>query len=484
MQELRRALAKHAPRALALDAVARLLPRNLAHWAARGEWEPLQQAFYAAHLEPVTDGLDLPDDAFEVLPDEGAGMVRVFIVEEFFTARFGEHDELNVVVDYLARRGWRESVPAGATSKRFAIPPCRSTRYRHRPRTAHDGARPPPRWRAGSGRGKARLARRSTLGPSGRAHRSRPREVPVHGRHLRFRHEVSRELLTALEKMAGELQHDIRRDSRKRGATAPVTRELAREVMVRTPLFARILSQFWLFDAVVRARAPAPELRNTDDEAMLLCEVRFPLTGAAARVAEALDGIDGFEREEDGEPRWRWVAAGSPLYRASRHWPGQSATESSETPIGTTSLGYIETRKGTLLLSVNSRERAERGRELLASHLGDLVGPALIAHQTPERALEERSGQAPDEPEVPPEEALQVMHSYLDDHYRRILDEPFPMLDGKTLREAAATSKGRGRVVDWLKQLENAEHHRAAQHGHRPYDTAWLWRELGIEAPR
>ena len=86
-------------------------------------------------------------------------------------------------------------------------------------------------------------------------------------------------------------------------------------------------------------------------------------------------------------------------------------------------------------------------------------------------------------PEIPPEEALQVMHSYLDDHYRRTLDEPFPMLDGKTLREAAATTKGRDRVVDWLKQLENAEHHRAAQHGHRPYDTAWLWRELRIEAP-
>ena len=85
-------------------------------WAERGEWEPLQQAFYAAHFEPVTDGLDLPDDAFEVLPDEGAGMLRVFVLEEFFTARFGEHGELNVVDDYLKRRGWRESVPQPASA--------------------------------------------------------------------------------------------------------------------------------------------------------------------------------------------------------------------------------------------------------------------------------------------------------------------------------------------------------------------------------
>ena len=458
--------------------------QNLVQWAARGEWETLQREFFEAHFEPVTDGLDLPDDAFEVLPDEDGGMLSVFVLEEFFTARFGEHGELNVVDDYLKRRGWRESVSA----RRYleALRDSTLSLYevidiiRGRHMTVRDLIL-----------GGAPVRVDEKLGSQGAApwDRLAARIVPVHGKYrftgaiLRFRHELSRELLTALEKMAGELQDGIRGDARNRGATAPVTRELAREVMVRTPLFARILSQFWLFDAVVRTQAPAPELRNTDDEAMLLCEVRFPLTEDAARVAEVLDGVEGFEREEDGEPRWRWFAVGSPLYRASRHRRGHSATESSENPIGTTSLGYIETRKGTLVLSVNSRERAERGRALLESRLSDLLGPALIAHQTPERAQEERSGQAPDEPEVPPEEALKVMHSYLDDHYRRTLDEPFPMLDGKTLREAAATTTGRGRVVDWLKQLDNAEHRRAAQHGHRPYDTAWLWRELGIEAP-
>ena len=74
--------------------------------------------------------------------------------------------------------------------------------------------------------------------------------------------------------------------------------------------------------------------------------------------------------------------------------------------------------------------------------------------------------------------------SALDDHYRRTLDDPLPMLDGKTLREAARTRTGRPQVIDWLKELENIEHRRAAQEGHRPYDAAWLWRELGIEVPR
>ena len=62
----------------------------------------------------------------------------------------------------------------------------------------------------------------------------------------------------------------------------------------------------------------------------------------------------------------------------------------------------------------------------------------------------------------------------LDEHYRRALDEPLPMLDGRTPREAAATRKGRERAIDWLGQLENAEHRRALQLGQEPHDTSWI----------
>ena len=89
-------------------------------------------------------------------------------------------------------------------------------------------------------------------------------------------------------------------------------------------------------------------------------------------------------------------------------------------------------RNGALVLSVNSRERAER-------------------------AMEARSGLAPDDPATPPQEAVHIMHSWLNDHDRRTLDEPLSMLDGKTLREAPATREGHAPVVDWLKELKNTE---------------------------
>ena len=47
-----------------------------------------------------------------------------------------------------------------------------------------------------------------------------------------------------------------------------------------------------------------------------------------------------------------------------------------------------------------------------------------------------------------------------------------------------AGARLRRRVIDWFKGMENAEHRRAAQQELRPCDTAWIWRELGIDAHR
>ena len=41
-----------------------------------------------------------------------------------------------------------------------------------------------------------------------------------------------------------------------------------------------------------------------------------------------------------------------------------------------------------------------------------------------------------------------------------------------------------GKVVGWLKLLENSEFRRAGGQGHNPYDTAWMWRELKVEDSR
>ena len=226
-----------------------------------------------------------------------------------------------------------------------------------------------------------------------------------------------------------------------------------------------------------------PALHNTDDEPIVFCRVRFPIVGDEAEVATMLDGVECFERDEEDEPSWTWSVPGTPLHRmVVRRRQHEAAKWGSV--VGNTPLGHTEMETGALTLFVNSRERAERGRDLLASCLGDLVGPPLISHQDPKMALDEEAGQSHVDPESPPDEAVQVIHSCLDGYYRRMLDDPHPSVDGKTLRQATRTRKGREKVIDWLKQMENTEHRRAAQQRHKVYDTSWIWRELGIEAPR
>ena len=70
------------------------------------------------------------------------------------------------------------------------------------------------------------------------------------------------------------------------------------------------------------------------------------------------------------------------------------------------------------------------------------------------------------------------------DHYRRILDQPIPMLGDQSPRKAATTPNGRAKVVEWLKMLENSSARHAPDDAMAGYDFAWLWSELGLDEDR
>ena len=81
---------------------------------------------------------------------------------------------------------------------------------------------------------------------------------------------------------------------------------------------------------------------------------------------------------------------------------------------------------------------------------------------------------------IDPEIATEIIHGTLDQHYRQCLDEPIPALDNKTPRQCANNKKGREKVVEWLKHLENNELRRAAGQRQAPYDSRWMWEELKL----
>jgi hypothetical protein len=144
----------------------------------------------------------------------------------------------------------------------------------------------------------------------------------------------------------------------------------------------------------------------------------------------------------------------------------------------------IELKSDALLLTCNSRERADAAKTKLAGLLDGLIGQPLTSMQTPEQAVAESRAQSGGEesaPEtLPPEIAGPLLRQFLDDHYRKCLNQPIGMLDGRTPRQAVRSKKGREQVVAWLKYLENGAARQAQKDPAAAYDFTWMWEELGI----
>jgi hypothetical protein len=92
---------------------------------------------------------------------------------------------------------------------------------------------------------------------------------------------------------------------------------------------------------------------------------------------------------------------------------------------------------------------------------------------------------APQPLDIPEEERYAIVHDCMDRHYREVLDQPVPVLGGKTPRAAVRTESGRIKVAGWLKMMENTTAKAAAHNSALAiYDFGWLWNELGIDELR
>jgi hypothetical protein len=101
--------------------------------------------------------------------------------------------------------------------------------------------------------------------------------------------------------------------------------------------------------------------------------------------------------------------------------------------------------------------------------------------QTVEQVMESRVSPPSEKLELSEEQQRSIIHDSMDRHYRNLIDQPIPVFGNKSPRVAAKTAKGRAKVVDWLKMLEN---HMAKSGSHNDemasYSFNWLWSELGL----
>ena len=250
----------------------------------------------------------------------------------------------------------------------------------------------------------------------------------------------------------------------------------------------------WLLQFAIRQFAqPLPELVTFDGDPVRLCRATYRLLDREAVLSE-LGVHPDLEEEESGRFTWLGEAAEQlpPENRALREAGDQRLLDDSARRLV---LGSAEVKGERLFLETQSEPRLERFRALVEEAAASSLAHMADTVQDPWAALEEARpnlGEAretggesealirPGEGILPPDVEAQLERELYDEHYRAWLDESIPALGGETPREAVLTKRGRERVADLLRDIENMSE-RDRLEGRPGYDIGWLWAELGLE---
>lgn len=439
---------------------------GLMKFLGREEWSECFDEILYEHLGPVLEAGDIEfEDLGEILGEDWASAIWGCAFEDFLTQDF-DVAGVNIVDEYLKRRGWKESAQSKAYMKSLRssimslyevsdVVPGHSFAARDLIRGGEPIA----------------VSEKSATKTLKQWDKIAARIVPVLGRNvlagglLHFTPEATEVLFDSLRDVFGK------RSSKK----PPVLED--ENLRDAAPIF----SLSWLSDTLDRIMT-VPILQNADGDDIVFHDVRFPLVAGVTQmdVADRLDAIPAMAREN--AKFWNWLE-GSPNSRGKTKRVERPSLDTTMDN-GLRVLGCLELKGRSLHLSTNSSARAAKGTTVVQKALGDLIRTPLTEIRTVEQMMADRpaGNPQPKAPAIPPEIEEDVVHQFLDRHYRETLDEPVEMLSNKTPRQAVKTPSGRRHVADWLKYLEN-------QTARRPdpsdpmatYSFEWMWEELGIQ---
>ena len=460
--------------------------KGLMKWLTREEWRDRFAEVYDGHLLPACEQTGLDTDEIVSILGEGWFMTTVWgcAFEDLLTRDFD--DGRNIIDDYLKRRGWKESaaVRAYIAALRTSVMSLyevtdivRDTSFR-----ARDLVR---------GGEPVLVSERSATHSLKQWDRIAARVVQVgtktqiSGAVLPYNRDASEILLKLFrnvskraakekQKLASSVDHDVN--------DLVVANAFSQTALLSA--FAPTITTVWLTDIIDRTADPQiPEVRNADGDELLFCTVHYPFVAGTttAAIRLALGRCSAFRQAS--ATFWNWFES-STLTKTLGVKKPRSQSQSLITTLedGSLVLGGVELKDKALVLSVNSRQRSDLGRALLSKTLGGLVGQPLVEMQTVEQVMESRDSPPAAKLDLSEEEQRSIIHDSMDRHYRNLIDQPIPVLGNKSPRAAAKTAKGRAKVVDWLKTLEN-QTARSGDHNDEmaSYSFNWLWCELELD---
>ncbi|GHT99325.1 hypothetical protein FACS1894126_5500 [Alphaproteobacteria bacterium] len=226
-----------------------------------------------------------------------------------------------------------------------------------------------------------------------------------------------------------------------------------------------------------------PTMMNTDEELLVFTKSYFQLMtdpeDALSCLLPLTLGADlnylleVAERDEFGKVtkvEFSWMKEGN---KKNKTWSN-------------TILGHVFIEEDKLTLDTNSVERAALGRKLLEEYLGDKISFQSASAKTPEQMMKSskksnrgNEKRAIESYEQPPEvkEAIKEM---AEAHWKSWFDEPIPLLQDKTPRQAAKTKEGRERLEALLMDYERRDKNKDEDDPFK-VDVEYLRKELHLE---
>jgi len=211
---------------------------------------------------------------------------------------------------------------------------------------------------------------------------------------------------------------------------------------------------------VIRDAMLTPKtLANTDGEPFVFHTLTFRI-GSAQLAFDALAPLAlGFSKVELNRNA-QWNADGS-LQSVEFDWIGKGNKMHKDWE--NTVLGHLSISDHTLIVEVNSANRAKNIREQIEKRLGLHATHLSTTSETPEDALAKRKEDGKGSPKIPDQEPMdpEMQEQFAAQMQERVeawIHEKIPLLHGRTPLQAVADPDGRemveGLLLGWERQLE------------------------------
>lgn len=441
---------------------------GLMKYLGRAPWDEMMDEMLVAHLGPACDAMDLePDDIFDIIGDHWEAQLWGCAFEDLLTQEL-EPEGLNLVDEYLKRRGWNEKAPNKAYMRAL----------RDTVMSLYEVSEVVP--------GQSMTLRdllRNIAPVTVREHSATQtlvnwdkiaaRVIEVNGRH-----GISGALLPFSPDGAGrviEAFSQLEDDGPGTDRLSPPEREGL--LKASGPIFTNI----WLLDCLGKAMSGSvPEMVNADGDDLVFHRIVFPLAkGVIGKsVVRRLNAAQWLEPASD--TFWNWLAPVTKNRKPRTTKGGQAFVTTMED--GTPVFANVELVGRKLIVEVNSAARAEQAITHMREWLGDCVSTPMTEIRTMAQFMADDAARAPQEEplDIPSDERERIVHEMLTREYTKTLDEAVPALGNKTPRALARTKAGRAKVADWLKYIENGAAKSGTGEPMATYDFTWMWQELGL----